>query len=124
MEQTKGTNRLKINDKAIKIFIKPKNKEEYKNVDDMRKAVKETLSPGKQQMQIRKFIVRKEDIIVETDSVATLEKLKASRKLQTKFEVTEPNKFKPRIIIYDVPSSYTEQDLKTHVYRQNQLEIK
>ena len=58
--------------------------------------------------------------------MATLANLKlplANRKLQTKFEVTEPNKFKPRIIICDVPSSYKEQDLKNHVSRQNNLEM-
>ena len=120
---TKSTKRLKIDSNAMKVIIKPKEKDKYKNSEDLRKAVKETLSPGKQQIQIRRFIVRKEDIVLETNSVATLEKLKTSRRLQTKFEVTEPTKFRPRIIIYDVPSEYTEQDLKAHVFKQNDFEM-
>ena len=74
--------------------------------------------------RIKKIIKRKEDIVVETDTVEHPQKLKNSMEIGRQFTVEEVNRAKPRIIIYDVPTSLPEDMIQEMVFRQNDLDIK
>ena len=61
---------------------------------------------------------------METDTVEHLQKLKNSMEIGRQFTVEEVNRAKPRIILYDVPTSLPEDMIQEMVFRQNDLDIK
>ena len=55
--------------------IRPKVKEKYKSMDEVKTALQNFYSPSKNNVRIQIIVKRTEDIVVETDTVESLEKL-------------------------------------------------
>ena len=52
----------------------------------------------------------------------TQQKLKNSMEIGKQFTVEEVNRAKPRIIVYDVPTSVSAEMIKKMIFRQNDLD--
>ena len=82
--------------------IRPKVKEIFKSMDEVKTAMQNTYCSSKNNVSIKRIVKRKEDILVETDTVESLEILKGSAEIKKNFEIQEVTRNKPKIIVYDL----------------------
>ena len=120
---TKETKRLNIKKKSLSVVIRPKDKEKYKDMEQVKQDLQAAFSPGKNKARISKVIKRKDEILIESDSLETIQLLKDNPKIKKKFEVAETQKWRPRIIIYDVPIKVDDEKLINKVHQQNGIEM-
>ena len=115
---TKDTNIMNIGQKPLLSTVKLKNKDKFKTMEEAKISLQKAFCSSWEKFRIKKIIKRKEDIVVETDTVEALQKLKNSMEIARQFTAEEVNRAKPRMIIYDVPTRVPEDMIKKMIFRQ------
>ena len=92
----KESRKTNISKRPLAVTIRPKEK--FKSMDEVKAALQKSCFPSKNNVRIRRIIKRKEDILVEADTVESLEKLKGSAEIFKKFEIQEVRRNKPSVI--------------------------
>ena len=115
---TKDTKRMNIGQKLLHVTIKRKDKDKFKTMEEAKISLQKAFCSSWEKFRIKKIIKRKEDIVVETDTVEALQKLKNSMEIARQFTAEEVNRAKPRMIIYDVPTRVPEDMIKKMIFRQ------
>lgn len=105
--------------KVSAIAIYPSDKQ--KTSEDTKSLVQKIISPSQMQLHVRGLRkTRNGGVIISTENKADVEKLKQSSQLKTSgLTVDEPLKRKPRIVIIGVPTSMSEADVFSYIYKQN-----
>ena len=85
-------------------FIEPEEIEKLKSVGEAKLAVKKAFCPSKNNVRIKRLKKGKKSIVLGTDTAESPEKLKDSEAIKKKFDEHEMTKYKPRIMLYDIPS--------------------
>ena len=120
---TRDAKRMNIGQKPLLLVIEPKNKDKFKTMEEATTSLQNAFCPSQNKVKIKKIIKRKEHIVVETDTIEALQKLKSSIEIGWQFPVEEANGAKPRIILYDISTSVPEEMIKKMISRQNELYI-
>lgn len=98
------------------IIITPKENEDTRKTE---KRLKEILNPRKEKINIKNIKTTKNAIIIETRAIGDSEKILTNEELRSTMNVEKPRKKRPKIIIYDIPSNMTVQELQTAAGEQN-----
>ena len=79
---TKDTKRMNIGQNPLHVVIKPKNKGKFKIMEEAKTSLQKVFCPSRNKVRIKKIIKRKEDIVVEMNTVETLQQLTNSIELE------------------------------------------
>ena len=80
----------------------------------------ECIRPAKDKINIRSMRSTEKVLIIETETEKDIQKLNEMEALKKhSFVIEKPRKKNPLMIIYDVPSTKTDQDIKDTIYEQN-----
>ncbi|RZF37503.1 hypothetical protein LSTR_LSTR011890 [Laodelphax striatellus] len=104
------------------VLIKPKeiHGTETQTSENLKKIVKKTIS-NENSLKIKKAInVRGGGVLLVMDSSVDKNKIFSDTTLQNaKFEVSEPHKIKPKLVIYNVPVELSPENVVNEVYNRN-----
>lgn len=103
-------------DKKHTLFISGGNK----NSKDIQKIVTQTINPTKDRIRIKNIRTTEKLVILETETEEDLTKIQENEKLkQQNLKMEKPRKRLPLVIIYDVQTGQTEQEIIDCIYYQN-----
>ena len=108
--------KINISKRPLAVIIRPKVKEKFNSSDEVKTALQNTYRSSKNNVRFKIIVNRNENILEETDTVESLEKLKNSAEIQKKFEVQEVTKNKPKIIVYNVSNKVSERKLTKLIF--------
>ena len=86
-------------------------------------ALQKSYSPSKDNIQIKRVVKSKGDILVEKDTVESQEKLKDSAEIREEFDVQEVTRNKPKMIIYDVSNTFSERQVTKLIFKKNEIDM-
>ena len=98
------------------LFIKGKNNE---NIKDVQKQFTKFVKPTKEKIKIKSIRTTPTVVIVETESEEDVKKIMENREIKTKLVCEKQKKKRPLLILYNVPSTYSDQDISETIYEQN-----
>lgn len=103
------------------VIIRPSEAMKCKSSDDTKKEVMKFIDPKRDKIHVKNLRkIRDNGILIETESKYDLAKIATSADLKKHgFKIERPGKKEPRILIYDVQSSLTEQEIKDAIFEQN-----
>ena len=111
--KTKQIEENKDNAKCV-MFIKGKSGETAKQ---LQQKLTKAVNPAKEKIRITKLRTTTKTIILETEDDAN--KLMNNKQMKEKFICERQRKKKPLVIMYNVPSNLTNDDLVNAIYSQN-----
>ena len=121
---------MNLGQKLLLVAIAPKNKDKFKTMEEAKSSMQKAFCPSWNKARIKQITERKEDIVVETDTVKALQKLQnlmgigrqfLVEEVNRQFVVEEVKRAKTRIIIYDLPTIAPEDMIKKMIFRQNDI---
>lgn len=99
------------------------SKEEGKEPDDVKKMLKETISPGQMGINIRRVRKTARGVMVEMENEEQVKRIEQNAELVSKGLVVERmRKKKPRVMIYDIDDDLANEDVVKNIYEQNLVE--
>lgn len=98
------------------LIITPKEGDDTRKVE---KVFRDNLNPRTDKIKIKKIKTTKKNIIIETVTESDSEKIIKHAKLNHKMTIERPKKKLPKVILYDVPTNMTTDDLTDYAYEQN-----
>ena len=107
----KGNSKINISKRPVAVTIRPRGKEKLKSIDKVKMALQERYRPSKDNVRMKMIVKRKKDILVETNTIESLEKLKESSEMRKKFEVQEVTRNKLKFITYGVSHTFSERQV-------------
>lgn len=114
------TNKCKIKDDHEVILIKPMEDLDKRNNEEIKNVVKNELKDVRNKIKVRGIRqMRSKGIVVEVNSKADVETIKQLKLKNVELKVTEPKKFDPYIIVYDIEKEYKPEDLKEDLIAKN-----
>ena len=119
----KESRKMNISKRPLAVTIRPREKEKFKSMDEVKAALQKSYCPSTNNVRIRRIVKRKEDILIETDTIESLEKLKGSADILKKFEIQEVKRNKPKIIVYDVSNNVSERLLAKLIFDKNEIDM-
>ena len=98
------------------VFISAKDK----SSKDLQKIMTQNINPAKDKINIRSMRSTEKVLILETESEKDIEKLNENEALKKhQLVIEKPRKKDPLMIIYDLPTTKEEQEIKDTLYHQN-----
>lgn len=106
--------------KDQKILVKPKNIEECGNSEEVKMLLQKELDSCKNEIRV-KFIrkLKNKAILMELNDTKDMEIIKKKLESSDKLTHVVPGRIGPRIIIYDVPKSMSEEELVKNIVSKN-----
>ncbi|XP_049852688.1 uncharacterized protein LOC126333369 [Schistocerca gregaria] len=98
------------------VFIKPKKGDDVKTA---KAKFEKSINPRVDKIKINQIRTTKNVLIVELASTEDSDKLMNNTKIQESFTCEKPRKRRPLMMMYDVPSYMTQDDVADCVYAQN-----
>ena len=98
------------------LFITSRNNEDIKEVQ---KQFTKIVNPTKEKIKIRSLRTTKSAVIVETENEEDAKKILENRKLKLKVNCEKQRKRLPQLILYNVPTNLTNQQLLEAIFEQN-----
>lgn len=96
------------------------SKEEGKEPEDVKKMLKETISPGEMGINVRRVRKTARGVMVEMESEEQVKKFEQNAELVRKGLIVERmKKKKPRVMIYDIDDDVTDDEVIKSIYEQN-----
>ena len=102
--------------KGCAIFISSK---EGEGVKEVQKHLTTILNPRKEKIKIRSLRVAKSVLVVETETAEDAQKIMTNTKINEKLRCEPPRKRRPLLIMYDIPSDMSAEDIRDTIYEQN-----
>ena len=103
------------------LIMKPKcGIKDPSDLDKVKTDLMKNFNPSKEKVQITNLRKTKVGLIIEAESEGDLDKIRNNKDLNEQFHIEKPSKSRPRIMIYDVPSDMTDQQVIQAVFEQNE----
>lgn len=115
-----GTNKKPVK-KATVVLIRPKEECKLDTSEQIKEQLVKMVLPALKSVRVRNIRkTRERGLIIETDSVADLTKIKESAEIQSiGLNVVEPHKLGPKMLIYDIDKGMNDDVLKQEIYNRN-----
>ena len=65
----KENRKMNISKRLLAVTIRPREKYKFKSMEEVKTALQKSYRPSKDNVRIKKIVKRKEDILVETDTL-------------------------------------------------------
>lgn len=98
------------------LFITGKDGEAVKEVQNH---LTRNVNPRKEKIKIKSMRTTKNVLILETETQEDANKIMQNEKISEKLKCEPPRKRRPLLILYDVPSDATNEELVDTIYEQN-----
>lgn len=102
-------------------IIKSAKPDERMDSESIKKTVLQAINPVSSGIRVKAVRKLKEGLIVETDTQDGLDKIIASCKVEDgKLTAVRTTRRQPRVVVYDVPATLTEDEFREALLQQNQ----
>lgn len=98
------------------ILITPKEGEDTRRTEGK---IRQILNPKEDKINIKSIKTTKKTVIIETEKKVDADKILCNEKLKEIVKMEKPKKKLPKIILYDIPITLENKDIKESLYRQN-----
>lgn len=114
--QSQATN---ISPTSKVVIIKPKDQQTITTLEQAKKELYKNFDPKKKKAKIKNVKKTRNDLLIEAETDEDLDKISQNKRLLKRFDISEPMKRRPKLLLYDVPKDMTEDEVSIAVFQQN-----